>query len=114
MSRRPAVPVELAELQGWLRAAKGQFTFAALARRAGDRGTPVSVCTLRRALDGRLPTLYTVRAFARGAGADEEEAGGCGRRPRLPYAPGLLGSRPCTYPGAASAPGRDWPGPWRR
>ncbi|GKQ35682.1 hypothetical protein ALMP_22250 [Streptomyces sp. A012304] len=36
---------------------------------------PVSACTLRRALTGRLPTLYTVRAAARGAGADEEEAG---------------------------------------
>ncbi|MDX3801079.1 hypothetical protein [Streptomyces sp. AK04-3B] len=75
MSRRPAGPVELAELRGWLRAAKGRLTFASLARRAGARGMPVSECTLRRALDGRLPTLYTVCAFARGAGADEEEAG---------------------------------------
>ncbi|MEU6033004.1 hypothetical protein ABZ825_39460 [Streptomyces tauricus] len=35
---------------------------------------PVAACTLRRALDGRLPTLYTVRAFARGPDADEQEA----------------------------------------
>ncbi|MEV0210830.1 hypothetical protein AB0H97_37185 [Streptomyces sp. NPDC050788] len=36
---------------------------------------PVSECTLRRALDGRHPTLRAVCALARGAGADEEEAG---------------------------------------
>lgn len=68
-------PVELAGLRGWLRAVKGRRTFASLARRAGARKMPVSECTLRRALDGRLPTLRTVCAFARGAGADEEEAG---------------------------------------
>ncbi|WP_331726487.1 hypothetical protein [Streptomyces sp. NBC_00280] len=73
MSRRAPEPVELARLRGWLRAAKGRRTFEALVWRAGARQMPVSVCTLRRALDGRLPTLYTVRAFARGAGADEEE-----------------------------------------
>ncbi|MEU9985180.1 hypothetical protein [Streptomyces sp. NPDC050856] len=73
MSRRAAEPVELARLRGWLRAAKGRCTFAALARRADAGKLPVSVCTLRRALDGRLPTLRTVQAFARGAGADEEE-----------------------------------------
>ncbi|MGA5114923.1 hypothetical protein [Streptomyces pseudogriseolus] len=73
MSRRTAEPVELARLRGWLRAAKGRHTFASLARRADAGKLPVSVCTLRRALDGRLPTLRTVQAFARGAGADEEE-----------------------------------------
>ncbi|MFI2415733.1 hypothetical protein [Streptomyces sp. NPDC018947] len=73
MSRRAAEPVELARLRGWLRAAKARRTFAALARRADAGKLPVSVCTLRRALDGRLPTLRTVQAFARGAGADEEE-----------------------------------------
>ncbi|MFD0332354.1 hypothetical protein ACFQZ0_00515 [Streptomyces erythrogriseus] len=75
MSRRPAGPVELAQLRGWLRAAKGRLTFASLARRASARGMPVSACTLRRALTAGLPSLYTVRAVARGAGADEEEAG---------------------------------------
>lgn len=73
MSHRAAEPVELARLRGWLRAAKGRRTFAALARRADAGKLPVSVCTLRRSLDGRLPTLRTVQAFARGAGADEEE-----------------------------------------
>ncbi|WP_155057601.1 hypothetical protein [Streptomyces blattellae] len=73
MSRPAAEPVELARLRGWLRAAKGRRTFEALARRAGAREMPVSACTVRRALDGRLPTLYTVRAFARGTEADEEE-----------------------------------------
>ncbi|WP_225628224.1 hypothetical protein [Streptomyces werraensis] len=72
MSRRAAEPVELVQLRGWLRAAKGRRTFAALARRADAGKLPVSVCTLRRALDGRLPTLRTVQASARGAGADEE------------------------------------------
>ncbi|WP_346088306.1 hypothetical protein [Streptomyces erythrogriseus] len=75
MSRRPAGPVELAQLRRWLRAAKGRLTFASLARRASARGMPVSACTLRRALTAGLPSLYTVRAVARGAGADEEEAG---------------------------------------
>ncbi|MFZ4179404.1 hypothetical protein ACOZCI_34965 [Streptomyces griseoincarnatus] len=75
MSRRPAGTVELAQLRGWLRAAKGRLTFASLARRASARGMPVSACTLRRALTAELPSLYTVRAVARGAGADEEEAG---------------------------------------
>jgi hypothetical protein len=73
VSRRAAEPVQLARLRGWLRTAKGRRTFAALARRADAGKLPVSVCTLRRALDGRLPTLRTVQAFARGAGADEEE-----------------------------------------
>lgn len=67
--------MELARLHGWLRNAKGRRTFDSLARRASAQKMPVSACTLRRALDGRLPTPYTVRAFARGAGADEEEAG---------------------------------------
>ncbi|MYZ41125.1 hypothetical protein, partial [Streptomyces sp. SID4917] len=73
---RPAGPVELAELRGWLRAAKGRLTFDSLARRASaDAGEmTVSASTLRRALTGPLPTLRTVCAFARGAGADEEEA----------------------------------------
>ncbi|WP_030382652.1 MULTISPECIES: hypothetical protein [unclassified Streptomyces] len=66
-------PVELARLRSWLRAAKGRHTFAALARRADAGKLPVSVCTLRRALDGRLPSPRTVQAFARAAGADEEE-----------------------------------------
>ncbi|MGW3311468.1 hypothetical protein ACWDG9_33350 [Streptomyces sp. NPDC001073] len=73
MNRRTPEPLQLARLRGWLRAAKGRRTFACLARRAGAERLPVSACTLRRALDGRLPTLYTVRAFARAAGADEEE-----------------------------------------
>lgn len=78
MSRRPARPVEVEELRGWLRAAKARRTFAAIAYRAGAQNMPVSECTLRRALDGRdgrLPTLRTVTAFARGAGVCEEEAG---------------------------------------
>ncbi|MEU9473376.1 hypothetical protein AB0D78_43895 [Streptomyces avermitilis] len=74
MNRAQAGPVELAVLRGWLRAAKGKLTFGSLARRAGKRGMAVSACTLRRALDGRLPTERTVMAFARGAGSDEDMA----------------------------------------
>ncbi|WP_143187813.1 hypothetical protein [Streptomyces sp. F-1] len=67
--------VELAELRGWLRAAKGIRTFDGIARRAGALGLHVCACALRRALDGRLPTRRTVIAFVRGAGADEARAG---------------------------------------
>ncbi|WP_165984273.1 hypothetical protein [Streptomyces sp. YIM 98790] len=51
------------------------MTFDALARRAARAGgLPISACTLRRALDGRLPTRHTVLAFARAADADERTA----------------------------------------
>ncbi|MER0485120.1 helix-turn-helix domain-containing protein [Streptomyces sp. Edi2] len=76
-SRPGAEPAELATLRGWLRAAKGNLTFYSLARRARGDGRPdytVSECTLRQALDGRLPTLRTILAFARGAGADQKKA----------------------------------------
>ncbi|MFF8931525.1 hypothetical protein ACF1AO_30140 [Streptomyces longwoodensis] len=53
---------------------KGLLTFDFLTRRAKAWEVLVSVSTLRRALTGPLPTLRTVCAFARGAGADEEEA----------------------------------------
>ncbi|TLQ39171.1 helix-turn-helix domain-containing protein [Streptomyces marianii] len=86
-ARQGGEPAELATLRGWLRGAKiaaapaaraaGQrATFQYLADRACAYGTAyvVSACTLRQALDGRLPTLRTALAFARGAGADEETA----------------------------------------
>ncbi|MET7604948.1 hypothetical protein ABZS96_20955 [Streptomyces avermitilis] len=92
--------MELARLRGWLRAAKGRRTFEFLAQWAGARRMPVSACTLRRALDGRLPTLYTVRAFARGAGADEEEA-----RRVWAAAEAAVRPRPVRKP-AAYVPGR--------
>jgi hypothetical protein len=50
-------------------------TFESIARRAGTAGLPISERTLRRALDGRLPTRRTVIAFARGCGACEHAAG---------------------------------------
>ncbi|MFD6469637.1 helix-turn-helix domain-containing protein [Streptomyces goshikiensis] len=76
-SRPGAEPVELADLRGWLRAAKGNLTFYSLTRRARGDGRSeyeISECTLRQALDGRLPTLNTVLAFARGADADQTKA----------------------------------------
>ncbi|MEW1637587.1 helix-turn-helix domain-containing protein [Streptomyces sp. NPDC093801] len=76
-SRPGAEPAELATLRGWLRAAKGNLTFYSLARRARGDGRPeykVSEYTLRQALDGRLSTLPTTLAFARGAGADQKKA----------------------------------------
>ncbi|WP_331750682.1 hypothetical protein OG215_36095 (plasmid) [Streptomyces globisporus] len=80
-------PAELAVLRGWLRgrktaavamaAAEGRrATYPYLAERASAAGTRyvVSACTLRQALDGRLPTLRTTVAFARATGADEATA----------------------------------------
>ncbi|MBO3681696.1 hypothetical protein [Streptomyces sp. NEAU-YJ-81] len=66
MSRHPAEPVELSELRGWMRGAKKALDFDTIARHAIKNGRPVSACTLRRAMDGRLPTLRAVLAFARG------------------------------------------------
>lgn len=76
-SRPGAEPIELADLRGWLRDAKRNLTFYSLARRARGDGRSeyeISECTLRQALDGRLPTLKTTLAFARGAGADQKKA----------------------------------------
>ncbi|MFK0047734.1 helix-turn-helix domain-containing protein [Streptomyces sp. NPDC090741] len=96
-SRPGAEPAELAALRGWLRAKKTAALAAAKAAGApanyqylADRAYEVSrksvcllgekddyvvsACTLRQALDGRLPTRRTARAFALGAGADEATA----------------------------------------
>ncbi|MFF9436343.1 hypothetical protein ACF1BP_21675 [Streptomyces sp. NPDC014735] len=84
---RPAAEsAELAALRGWLRGRKAsaavearaagkRATFQYLADRACAGGTPyvVSACTLRQALDGRLPTLRTTLAFTHGAGGDEKD-----------------------------------------
>ncbi|MFF4205765.1 hypothetical protein ACFYZ8_34515 [Streptomyces sp. NPDC001668] len=71
MSASPAGTVELALLRGWLRGIKGAFTYDTLVRRAGEHGQHVCERTLRRAvrqtLDGRLPSLRVVVAFAHGA-----------------------------------------------
>ncbi|MFF8036355.1 hypothetical protein [Streptomyces sp. NPDC016626] len=71
MSSPRSSTVELALLRGWLHGIKGAFTYATIARRASDHGQPVSERTLRRAvrqtLDGRLPALRMVEAFAHGA-----------------------------------------------
>ncbi|WP_440581249.1 hypothetical protein [Streptomyces sp. PT19] len=68
--------MELTILRGWMRNTKRDRTFGFLARKATKDGMPVSEYTLRQAVavNGRLPTRYTVLAFARGAGADEEKA----------------------------------------
>ncbi|MEU3822978.1 helix-turn-helix transcriptional regulator [Streptomyces sp. NPDC030392] len=86
-ARSAAEPTELAELRGWLRARKiaakrtdgKRATFQDLADRthAGDKEERerygVSACTLRQALDGRLPTLRTVLAFTYGTGGAAED-----------------------------------------
>ncbi|MFD7556483.1 helix-turn-helix domain-containing protein [Streptomyces sp. NPDC059835] len=75
--RPGAEPVELATLRGWLRAAKANMLLSTLTKRANGDGRPeykISECTLRQALDGRLPTLNTTLAFARGADADQKKA----------------------------------------
>ncbi|MFB8406028.1 hypothetical protein [Streptomyces sp. NPDC055912] len=99
-------PVELTALRGWLRAAKGRRTFYSLHLRAvaGGEAYAVSECTLRRALDGRLPTLRTMTAFAHGAGADEAKAAALWEAaahamrppaapPPAPYVPGAFTTR---------------------
>ncbi len=81
-----AEPAELATLRGWLRGKKAaamaqakadgkRATFRYLADRASAGGNEyvVCACTLRQALDGRLPTRRTTLAFAYGAGADEDD-----------------------------------------
>ncbi|WP_405444700.1 helix-turn-helix domain-containing protein [Streptomyces erythrochromogenes] len=85
-TRRVAEPVELTTLRGWLRGKKAaaavaakaegkRATFQYLADRASAGGNQyaVSACTLRQALDGRLPTLRTTLAFTYGAGCDEKD-----------------------------------------
>lgn len=71
MNSPHAGTVELALLRGWLRGIKGAFTYDTIARRASDHGQPVCERSLRRAvrrtLDGRLPALRMVVAFAHGA-----------------------------------------------
>ncbi|MET9127124.1 hypothetical protein [Streptomyces sp. NPDC004528] len=111
--------------RSWPRGVKGGKIFDSLARQAGRQKLPVCACTLRRALDGRLPTRYTVLAFARGAGADKKKAeqmrAAAARASRpLPsrarsYVPGRISTRA----GLARAPDklktgaqmslRDWP-----
>ncbi|MET8608903.1 hypothetical protein ABZV92_35765 [Streptomyces rubiginosohelvolus] len=85
--QEPKEPAELAVLRGWLRGRKSaavamasaegrRATYPYLAERASAAGTRyvVSACTLRQALDGRLPTLRTTVAFARATGGDEATA----------------------------------------
>lgn len=59
----------------------------------------VSACTLRQALDGRLPALRTTVAYARATGADEATA-----RRLWTAASGPVPSSSRTYTRA-----RDWP-----
>ncbi|MGP3941953.1 hypothetical protein [Streptomyces sp. 6N106] len=58
---------ELGELARWLLRVKGRRSFAELSAAAGAAGRPVTADTLRRALDGRVPTVNVVRAWAAGA-----------------------------------------------
>ncbi|QDN54156.1 hypothetical protein [Streptomyces sp. S1D4-20] len=67
---------ELALLQNWLLSVKGSKTFAQLsaaaaATEATDR--PVTEATLRRAVDGRVPTIKAIRTWSAGAGVDPTE-----------------------------------------
>ncbi|WP_351237628.1 helix-turn-helix domain-containing protein [Streptomyces sp. NPDC002133] len=73
MTRRPApgrrLEPELQQLINWLLRHKGDRTYEGLARRCH-----YDPSTLRRAVDGRMPTQKVVEAFARAAGADPREA----------------------------------------
>ncbi|WP_171109925.1 hypothetical protein [Streptomyces sp. N502] len=66
---------QLDSLRRWLRHHKGRQTYDELAAcPAHHKDLAVSACTLRRALDGRMPTWRTVHAFAHATGADLDEA----------------------------------------
>jgi hypothetical protein len=70
----PGQRVELDKLHRlvvWLRRHKGRRTYDDLAKACGYA---VSACTLRRAVDGRMPTWDAARAFAWATGADQSEA----------------------------------------
>ncbi|MGW7199664.1 hypothetical protein [Streptomyces chryseus] len=70
----PSRRIELDELHGlvvWLRRHKGGRTYDGLAMACGYAA---SACTLRRAVDGRLPTWNAAKAFAYATGADQNEA----------------------------------------
>ncbi|MEU2358587.1 hypothetical protein ABZ599_37440 [Streptomyces misionensis] len=111
---------ELAGLRGWLRAAKGNQAFDGIARRASAPGLQMCACTLRRALNGRLPTRRTMIAFTPGAGADEaraaqlwQAAAAAVHRPARPRPRPRPRPGPCPGPcQAGSRPGPDSPGPY--
>ncbi|MEU6331630.1 hypothetical protein ABZ851_30775 [Streptomyces sp. NPDC047049] len=103
---------ELRHLVDWLLRHKGRHTYKQLAAAATGLGIAVHPCTLRRAVDGRLPTWRTVCAYAAGAGGDRDEAGQllaaaqkaaarAGSVPRRlrPYSPGRI----TTHQGLAAA-----------
>ncbi|MFD3422119.1 hypothetical protein [Streptomyces decoyicus] len=109
MTRCPApsgAAEELRHLVDWLLRHKGRRTYEQVAAAATGRGIAVHPCTLRRAVDGRLPTWRTVAAYAAGTGADPDEAGrlltaarkaaaragASPSRPR-PYSPGRITTR---------------------
>ncbi|AZM73515.1 hypothetical protein D1J63_00015 [Streptomyces sp. KPB2] len=74
-SRRQAVrPVpgaaELAELRAWLVRSRGDKSFGQMSEEACAAGHVVTERTLRRAVDGRVPTYRVVQAWAAGAGVD--------------------------------------------
>ncbi|MFG3207339.1 hypothetical protein [Streptomyces sp. NPDC048192] len=62
--------VELAALVNWMSNARGRVSYGQLAEAATAAGHPVTAKTLRRAVDGRVPTSQAVTAWAVGAGAD--------------------------------------------
>ncbi|MFF8352956.1 hypothetical protein ACF063_05845 [Streptomyces chartreusis] len=67
------VEAELDTLVEWLNAKRGRMSYAQLAAVAGAAGFRVTADTLRRAVDGRVPTFKVVRAWAAGTGAGPAE-----------------------------------------
>lgn len=64
----PSRSTELQKLIDWLLTCKGGRSFEGLARRCG-----CDPSTLRRAVDGRMPTRKAVEALAEAAGADTDD-----------------------------------------
>lgn len=104
MNRPAAGPAELQELRGFLRGIKGRLTFQALAGRAAAAGWPVDERTLRRALDGRLPSRRTTIAFARGAAGQGGQAARIARTAEQLWEKAAAACRPPAPEAAGRAP----------
>lgn len=81
------VEAELDALMQWLNAKRGRVPYAQLAEAAGVAGFRVTADTLRRTVNGRMPTSKEVRDWAAGTGAETPEGGRLLERARAARVP---------------------------